>query len=159
MPIAQPRNNSANFQSAKRRLRGRQVRRQTAGCKMRAYNSRFGDARRVRSRRSIAAGIHSASAMNPSTRNAHGIPIFAIILSRERDQTAPPMPPPAYTKPLARPRRRRKYCAGRALHVCSQCSVKIERHEARETAYHESQAHTKAGADAIRHKQPSDILR
>lgn len=72
---------------------------------------------------SQAAGSPVTSVMNPMTRNVHAGPSLRSRPSIAKLLTAPPSPPDAKTMPLARPRRREKYCAGVADTTLSFVSV------------------------------------
>jgi hypothetical protein len=64
---------------------------------------------RVRSLKSIAAGIVAARVMKPVILKVHATPTRSNKACVEMLRTAPPIPPPAKTKPLARPRLLEKY--------------------------------------------------
>lgn len=73
------------------------------------HHSILAVALRVRSFKSIAAGIVMARVMNPRILNVHAMPTFSIKKLRLMDSMPPPSPPPAKTNPLAKPLRFLKY--------------------------------------------------
>lgn len=62
-----------------------------------------------------AAGSPVANVMMPRILKVQAGPTCCIIVSIKTLITAPPMPPPAQTIPLAKPRFLWKYCAGVTL--------------------------------------------
>lgn len=66
----------------------------------------------VLSFKSHAAGSPVAMVIKPMSLNVHGVPTLSIIADMARLILAPPRPPPAKTRPFARPLRLWKYCAG-----------------------------------------------
>lgn len=67
----------------------------------------------TRSLRRRADGIPVARHNKPIVLNVQARPNFAKRASFESEIIVPPRPPPANTSPLASPRLRLKYCAGR----------------------------------------------